>query len=387
MRRVMPLLLLLAGCSNPETQSPEEPAPQNRPEPKPEPKPEPEPAPKAETRGKLEAADAPEQTRAIGLIEQVTGRKFKTPVPVYVFSQEELEAEVQSWGNYAPENILGFYKYDTKAMYLVPEAAGNKRAFGLRLHEGTHALQDQLYDLAKLRKGATTPDEDNAVTALIEGQAVQVMIDALPDNPHVKRITEVKQPTDLGDDGAWLRVLYYSYGAVFVQELKKRDGYDAVDAAFKALPKSTEQILHPEKYPAELPDRVSLPADLPWPAGFEPEAFTTAGEFGVLGAMHRADVSDPAGVAAGWGGDIEVTARKGALSITLRVTTWDTREDALEYYDSVQGAPNLRVAQWNNAQGEDGRRVYTVFAAAEVDASALEALAGALAKAKVEYHK
>ncbi|MBK8207017.1 MAG: hypothetical protein IPK87_09540 [Planctomycetes bacterium] len=383
MRRFVPLLLLLAGCSNPEPQPANEPVPQN----KPEPKPEPEPAPKAETRGKLEAADAPEQTRAVGLIEQVTGRKFKTRVPVYVFSQEELEAEVKSWGDYAPENILGFYKYDTKAMYLVPEAAGNKRAFGLRLHEGTHALQDQLYDLAKLHKAVTTQDEDNTVTALIEGQAVQVMIDALPDNPHVKRITEVKQPTDLSDDGAWLRVLYYSYGAVFVQNLKERDGYEAVDAAFKALPKSTEQILHPEKYPAELPDRVSLPADLPWPAGFKAEASTTTGEFSVLVAMHRAGVSDSAAAAAGWGGDIEVTARKGASWITLRVTTWDTREDAQEYHDGMQGALNLRVARWNNTEGEDGRRVSLVFADPDVDTAVLDALAEALVRATVEYHK
>lgn len=398
MKRFLSLLLLplLVACSSTEPKPGNDPAPGARndanggsnaaAEPRKDPEPAPEPKPAIETRGKLEPVDAPEQLRAIGLIEKVTGRKFKTPVPVYVFSQEELEAEVKSWGDYAPENVLGFYKYATKAMYLVPEAAGNRRAFGLRLHEGVHALQDQLYDLASLHQAGDSDDASAAITALIEGQAVQVMIDALPENPHVGRIAEVKVPTDLNDEGAWQRVLYYAYGAVFVQDLKKRNGYEAVDAAFKALPQSTEQILHPSKYPAELPDTIQLPGSLPWPEGFAPGKASCAGEFRVLVELHRAGIADPATAAEGWGGDIEITARKGDAWITLRVTSWDSQNDAVEYLKASSALANLRASQRNDGDGQDGRIVRQVFAAGDITDEQIAELTKALQQATVRFH-
>lgn len=219
-------------------------------------------APKAKptppTRGKLEPADSPEQTRALGLIEKVTGLKFKETFPVYVFSAEELAAEMAEWKEAGdtrePENILGFYKSSTKAMYLVPEAAGNRRAFGLRVHEATHALQDQHFGLAALHKSAGN-DEDKqlAMLALIEGHAVQVMIDAIKDtNPHVARIADAPEPADPKAPGA-MTAYAYAAGTRFVRWLLENGldgetGYAAVHRAFRSPPVSPAEIRDPASY-------------------------------------------------------------------------------------------------------------------------------------------
>ncbi|MCZ7607983.1 MAG: hypothetical protein M5U25_18375 [Planctomycetota bacterium] len=302
MKRLLILfaLGLLAACSNPDTRPDNQPAcnpPENPPanQPEPEPEPEPEPAP---TRGKLEDPKAPEQTRALDLIEKVTGMKFKVRPPVYVYTPEELAEEIKSWGDggFTPENILGFYKFDTKAFYLVPEAAGNKRAFGLRIHEATHALQDQYYDLTKLHAVPTTTDGDYALLALIEGQAVQVMIDALIDEqPHVAFISKARAPEGSTDPNAYRSVYVYAQGTAFVQALKEVAGYKAVDAAFKDLPVSSEQVLHPEKYTGEkreLPDRIE--PDLEALKAALPEG-VCAGQAGQPGRVRDAAGVRPAG--------------------------------------------------------------------------------------------
>src|SRR6185503_17276995 len=52
----------------------------------------------------------------------------------------------------------------------------------------------------------------------------------------------------------------YYEGSLWAKNLYKRGGWAAVSRAFTELPKSSEQILHPEKYFAkELPVKVNLP--------------------------------------------------------------------------------------------------------------------------------
>ena len=57
----------------------------------------------------------------------------------------------------------------------------------------------------------------------------------------------------------------YAEGFAFAQQLHDLGGYDAINAALStAIPASTEQILHPEKYLAnEAPIAISLPDQSP----------------------------------------------------------------------------------------------------------------------------
>lgn len=395
MKRLLILLAvgLLAACSKPATQPDNLPAcnpPENRPAEQPKPEPEPEPA---TTRGKLEDPDAPEQTRALELIEKVTGMKFKVRPPVYVYTPEELAEEVKGWGgSFVPDNILGFYKFDTKAFYLVPEAAGNKRAFGLRIHEATHALQDQYYDLPKLHAVPTTTDGDYALLALIEGQAVQVMIDALIDEqPHVAFISKARAPEGSTDAGAYRSVYVYAQGTAFVQALKEVDGYKAVDAAFKDLPVSSEQVLHPEKYTAEqreMPDRIEPDLDAikaALPEGYELGKPDTLGEFEtrLVFVQQEATGADSEKIATGWGGDWMIEATKGEHKLSLWITTWDTEADGEEFMDALKHLPDLRA--WTRIEA-DKRAIYVLRGSPDVDEATLEAVIAAMQKAEISYH-
>lgn len=237
-------LLVACAAPTPSPQSPAAPTPA---------------APPAPTRGRLEAADAPEQMRALALVEQVTGLHFTERFPVYVFTPDELAAEIADWqkadSGVVVHNVMGFYRPETRAMVLVPETAGNKRAFGLRVHEAAHALQDQHFGLARLHAVAKTQEEQRALSAFLEGYAVQVMIDALrTTNPNVTRIAEVPAPADADlDDPAAFTAFCYAAGTRFIQAVAThgfhgKTGYAAVHELFADPPRSPAEIRDPAQY-------------------------------------------------------------------------------------------------------------------------------------------
>ncbi|MFO1539681.1 MAG: PASTA domain-containing protein [Chloroflexota bacterium] len=146
-------------------------------------------------------------------------------------------------------------------------------------------------------------------------------------------------PAVVGQE-AWLGA---GPGSAFVRALRDRDGWGAVDAAWGRPPASTEQILHPERYPDDRPVRVELP-DLAaalgdgWVSG-------TGQVFGELrigvwlsAGMDAGTDADgrpvPAGASAaeGWGGD-RIVALDGPDGRTLLAwqTAWDSDADAAEF--------------------------------------------------------
>lgn len=202
--------------------------------------------------GVLEDPNHPDQLRALTLVEEHTGQKFSRNVPVYLISAEALKNEASRWGDSSPENIMGFYTASTQTIFMSPEVAGDRRQFGLRVHELVHALQDQLYGLKELRQALPEGNGDAAfaLTALIEGQATQVMIDALKhEQPHVEFIARATRPrSNIRDFGAWQRTLLYGYGARIIQGLQALGGHEAVHQAFSNPPVASTQVFHPDLY-------------------------------------------------------------------------------------------------------------------------------------------
>ncbi|WP_137288009.1 Hvo_1808 family surface protein [Natronorubrum halophilum] len=132
------------------------------------------------------------------------------------------------------------------------------------VHELVHALQDQQFGLSS---GGTTIDAQRAELGLIEGEANFI--------PHLydrrcgaewQCLAEYEQPpatSNLREQpfnvGLFLSIYTpYSEGPSFVDRLRERGGWAAVDSAYDDRPASTSQLIHPERYPDDQPVAVSI---------------------------------------------------------------------------------------------------------------------------------
>ncbi len=284
------------------------------------------------------------------------------------FNLKEALAQVYS------EEIAAFYDPKTKTMHLIeePKKPESKKKPGLleRLfgkddafdkdenktviaHELTHALADQHYDLDALQKAVKKDDDRSmALTALIEGEATLTMLGAGMDDWDGSET--VKLPAENLDwtfkmlapflpfmgGGTSLRkappiisesmIFPYFKGAVFCAKLVNQGGWKSIDGAYRSLPQSTEQIIHPEKFLAS-PDR-PMAIDL---GALKPGAEWKELGRNVLGEMQMAILlrkHDGAAAAAGWDGDRYAVFEgpRNRLGLVW-LTTWDSEDDAREF--------------------------------------------------------
>ncbi len=142
-----------------------------------------------------------------------------------------------------------------------------------------------------------------------------------------------------------------------VERLQKGFPKDDVDAAWARPPKSSEQILHPEKYwdPAQRdepkPVTIRDPQKVLGP-GFKRSGFGVLGEL-TIGSLLGAPAPDASelaegsaaawtnAAATGWGGDRFELWTKGDSSVVLLATVWDTEKDAAEFAAALAGKPKL----------------------------------------------
>ena len=146
----------------------------------------------------------------------------------------------------------------------------------------------------------------------------------------------------------------YREGLAFVAALRRRQPWSAIDAAFKRPPRSTEQILHPEKYVAdEEPVVVAPPA--PSALGTYKVAHSTVwGELGfqLFLRSHGIDAAIAAQAAAGWGGDRVVVLAKGDRTIGIARFEWDSEADAIEAHEAAVRALDAAIVGGTIEHGE-----------------------------------
>jgi hypothetical protein len=257
------------------------------------------------------------------------------------------------------EQTVAVYDFDERRIYLDADAvSGDGLSTNERLtvaHEVTHTLQDQHFSLKRLLPAEPeNSDVELAARALVEGDAMLTM-----------RIwgRQYLRPSDkraLGDDASGAdpvldsapplvrgELLFpYDDGWVFAQLLYQDGGFAAVDRAFQRPPRSTEQILHPEKYAAgETPRPVTLPPLERILGGtWQNRRTDVFGEL-VLRLLLEPSVGWPTAEAAadGWGGDaytiLEDSQGRRVVGI---VTVWDSEGDAAEMYNAfVDSIPAL----------------------------------------------
>ena len=278
----------------------------------------------------------------------------------------DLLAELRAFNT---SQVVGFYDNQTK--HLVFLGSGDPSAFErfTLAHELTHALDDQHFDLSRLDQltGRCEGDQATAFLAMTEGDAVESQY------RWALRFLSAEEIQQLQEDAAAFppppsvpefvrREIEFPYaaGQTFIEALIARGGQAAVDAAFRNPPTSTEQILHPARYPGDVPQPVTVP-DLAarLGAGWKAIDRQDVGEIDLqtlLGLRLTSDVVDQA--ATGWDGGQYLAWANGTHTAVLMQTVWDSGPDASQFAAAMRDW--ARTQPVDVAQG--GASVVVLFA-------------------------
>jgi len=281
--------------------------------------------------------------------------------------------------NLLTEQVQGFYDPEDRMLFIaswIPLADQE----AVMVHEITHALQDQHFDLqARFRANRNSENDDYllAQQALFEGDAIvvtlQFTIDPFnrhfSDLPDLAFIMETQMETEmtkspvLSSAPQFLRntlIFPYGYGAAFLQEIwKQNPSWEAVNKIFSDPPRSSEQIMHPEKYYGMRDDPKPVDAaakaaklGAEWKAPYK----SVFGEFmiGQLLELHlNKDFAKRA--ATGWGGDEVILLENGAGKNAVWIETeWDTADDAEKFYNAMSEWLRLRYPKASRHEAKDG---------------------------------
>jgi hypothetical protein len=272
------------------------------------------------------------------------------------------------------EQVVGLYDPETEELYVIATdqepGALERLTFS---HEYTHALQDQHFDLEALgfADEQESEDEDSeqdfAIRSLVEGDATLLWQHYMIKHLNMDDVQEIFDQIEETDssviDSAPVIVresllFPYEAGLTFVTALHADGGWAAVDAAYANPPVSTEQIIHPERYPDDVPQIVTLPALTDTlGAGWRLVDEDVFGEFQLKIYLElHVDPPEVEIAAEGWDGDrfaVHWREDESAFVLVWRLA-WDTPADAAEFFDSyVQFAEDRFGSGPARREGED----------------------------------
>ena len=259
------------------------------------------------------------------------------------------------------EQVAGYYDPDSNALY-IPEDVEPLQLRVVVSHELVHALQDQYVHLDSIIEQRHANDRRSAAQAVLEGQATVSQIPVLmpeqkPDTfplgwfwqQRAAMAAQQAQMKQFARAPLWLReglIFPYLGGADFIVWFRHKYFGRSVLAA---MPKSTEQILHPERYaahdePTELTFATSAPDAVQYDDGL--------GEFEtrLLFQQHLGNEQEAATLASGWDGDrYQVLGANSDALVWYSV--WDDAAAASRFATGLQRAWAKR-----RAGGPAGRR-------------------------------
>lgn len=272
---------------------------------------------------------------------EITWKKLGLTPPDYEYRQSLIKL--------LREQVAGYYEPRSQRFFIADwiDLDAQKPVMA---HELTHALQDQHFNLRRFEKWPKgNSDAEMAAHALIEGDATLVMKLYVAHNPlgalsflkFMKEGMAASQQLDRTPRALRESLLFpYIEGSEWARELYKRSGWLSISRAFTDLPKSTEQILHVEKYLAnEQPVKVTLPdVKTLLGVGWKRVDYDVNGEWNyylILDEFLKAR-ADSKRAAAGWGGDRYAVYEGPKLGDVLlaQLSVWDTERDAREFFDA-----------------------------------------------------
>lgn len=264
------------------------------------------------------------------------------------------------------DELAGLYIPEDKTMYVASGLDGADLEATLS-HELVHALQDQYFNVGgKMKYAPGASDALAAMQALAEGDATSAMIDELVlvngGDLSKKSAVDVpdKEAEDLAKGGSKKKpggkavprflsvglVAPYADGMRFVNGLRKRGGWPAVDAAWNKPPTTSEQILHLDKYDVAEPALVVQPATAAtlgsgWKKTFDDVFGEAEGRIALAEWM---DVPTSKRAAKGWGGDRVALFEEGDKRAVAWRIVFDNEAEATEAFQ-------LLTIGWNAAYG------------------------------------
>ena len=267
------------------------------------------------------------------------------------------------------EQIGGFYDPKEKELFLVTNAENPNidmlESLGISwntlatLHEMTHALQDQNFNLLTLPMDEMTNDDvSTAVKSLVEGEATFVMYDymlrqrgldliLLPDmSDQMENMGPLSGRSLIDNAPIYIKeglIFPYTKGLEFVKFVKARGGWESINTAYADLPASTEQILHPEKYLMDrdypmaitIPDISAILTSTKWTLLLD----NVMGEFSIsLLKKQFFPTFTSKRMSEGWDGDKfqvwdDIVNKHSAL---IWFTTWDEENEAREFFNGYK---------------------------------------------------
>jgi hypothetical protein len=286
--------------------------------------------------------------RTMARVERIRGLEFESRVPVEVIGREEYRQQRGGSGGDPSSEFNRWNDQVWEALFIVDEEASVSRTldsvFGSSVqgyyapssdeivivsnsetptldrrtlsHELVHALQDQQFGLDR---NPQTQDAQLAEDGLVEGDAN--FVEAAYEDRCGGQWSCLERPDGGGGDGAPEEFNYglfttvfapYAAGPGFVADLKARGGWDAVNAAYDDYPASTEQVIHPARYPDDEPTtvRVRDRSSAAWTRFDVDPVYDTVGEASIyamfwandrLGDHDQYDYGHP--FSTGWDGD------------------------------------------------------------------------------------
>ena len=259
------------------------------------------------------------------------------------------------------EQIAGYYDPDSNALYIPADI----EPFQLRIvisHELGHALQDQYIRLDSVMTQRRRNDRRTAAQAILEGQATVAQIavlmpeqrpDTLPlgwfSQQRAVMARQQEQMPRFARAPLWLReglIFPYLGGADFMVWYRRKYFGRSV---LEAMPTSTEQILHPDRYAAQdQPTELAFPATSADSVRYE----DNLGEFEtrLLLQQHLGDEAEAARLAEGWDGDRYQVLGRNAEALVW-YTVWDDAPAADKFARGLE-----RAWQKRRADGRTGRR-------------------------------
>lgn len=294
-------------------------------------------------------------------VEHLRGLKFEHPVPVQflpeaVFEkrvtvdQEKLsaadkadirrsEAQLRSLGllgddvnlldsvsSLQTSGALAYYDPETKrAVVRGKELDASKKV--TLAHELTHALQDQHFDLAKLRRIAEHNHSSDALKALVEGDAVRVQQLYAAQLSSAERAeydttrsagarAALAKATSEGVPSSLVTLFQspYTLGPLMLQVVAAAKGEHAIDRLFRDPPKTDAAFLTPTTLVTGTEPMRVAPPELASgeTADGKPDSFGAFALYLILAA--RSDPVTALPVADGWAGDSMVTFRRNGTT-------------------------------------------------------------------------